>query len=197
MTKKYTLIKKSLYRGFFKLDRYSVTHDCFQGGCLNVEREHVERGDAAAIVLYDEKRDEVLLLEQFRIGPAVRKEPAWLIEIVAGIVDHGETAKQTVLRESIEEAGYQPKYIQYLGCYYATPGGSSEKLDLFLGFIDRDQSVQCGGGVGSEGEDIRVFWVKRKEAMQWVMRGEINSSGSMLALLLAFGSAGLYPQQLK
>jgi len=189
--KKYTLSKRKLYNGFFKLDLYQVTHDCFSGETMQVERELFERGDAAAIILYDANRDEILLLEQFRIGPAVRQDNAWLIEIVAGIVDQGETVEQTVQREAIEESGYEPKHLQHLGRYYATPGGSSERLDLFIGFVDRDQPIRAGGGVMSEGEDIRYFWLKRDEAMQWVRQGKINSGGSMLALLLAFGSVGL------
>ncbi|MDQ6961640.1 MAG: NUDIX domain-containing protein [Mariprofundaceae bacterium] len=191
MKKIYTLSKTSLYQGFFKLDHYHVCHDTFAGGQLQVQREHLERGDAAAIVLFDKARDEVLLLEQFRIGPAVRQEPAWLIEVVAGMIDQGETAQQAARREAIEEVGYEPTEIKHLGCYYTTPGGSSEKLDLFLGLVDRAKPVHAGGGMLAEGEDIRHFWLSRTETMLWVQQGKINSGGPMLALLLAFGSTGL------
>lgn len=191
MKKTYTLSKTPLYQGFFKLDRYHVCHDSFAGGQLNVEREHLERGDAAAIVLFDPNRDEVLLLEQFRIGPAVRGDDAWLIEVVAGMIDQGETPEQAAHREAIEEVGYEPTDIKHLGRYYSTPGGSSEQLDLFLGFVDRDKPLHAGGGIPTEGEDIRHFWLSRIETMQWVQQGKINSGGPMLALLLAFGSMGM------
>jgi ADP-ribose pyrophosphatase len=80
------LEKKPLYRGFFKLDAYSVDHECYEGGNQTIVREHLERGDAAAVLLYDQTLDEVLLIEQFRIGPAVRDDEAWLVEIVAWII---------------------------------------------------------------------------------------------------------------
>ena len=83
--------KKPLYRGFFSMDAIEVEHDRFDGGKQTVLRENMERGDAAAMLLFDPQTDQVLLLEQFRIGPVPRQDNPWLIEIVAGIVDEGET----------------------------------------------------------------------------------------------------------
>jgi len=183
--------KKPLYRGFFHLDGYSVTHERFDGGEQHIVREHLERGDAAAILLYDPGIDEVLLIEQFRIGPAVRNDQAWLIEVVAGMIDEGESTEAAAAREAEEEAGYRPHGIRHLGRYYSTPGGSSERIDLYLGLVDKSKPVGDGGGVDDEQEDIRSFWLSRDEAMQWVADGRINSGGPMLALLLAFGSDGV------
>jgi len=182
--------QRPLYRGFFHLDAYSIEHERFDGQSMQVEREHLERGNAVAILLYDPQCDEVLLIEQFRIGPAVRGDEAWLIEVVAGMIDAGEDGETAARRESIEEAGYAPESITLLGQYYSTPGGSSEHITLYLGIIDKDSAIATGGGVADECEDIRPFWLARKEAMQWVANGKINSGGPMLALLLAFGSQG-------
>ncbi|MDX8403708.1 MAG: NUDIX domain-containing protein [Mariprofundaceae bacterium] len=182
--------KRPLYRGFFELDAYDVEHDCFEGGSQNICREHLERGDAVAILLYDQQRDEVLLIEQFRIGPAVREDEAWLIEIVAGMIDEGEDPEAAACRESVEEAGYEPFRVEHLGRYYSTPGGSSEQIDLYLGLVDRSKSVGDGGGMKDEHEDIRPFWISRAEAMQWLADGKINSGAPMLALLLSFGING-------
>jgi len=184
------LEKKPLYRGFFKLDAYSVEHDRYEDGHLNIIREHLERGDAAAVLLYDKASDEVLLIEQFRIGPAVREDEAWLIEVVAGMIDPGETAEEAARREAVEEAGFEPFELHHLTRYYSTPGGSSERIDLYLGLVDRNKPVGDGGGMLHEHEDIRPFWVSREQAMAWVMSGKINSGGPMLALLLSFGADG-------
>ncbi len=187
--------KEPLYRGFFHLDRYVLTHQRFDGGEQHIVREHLERGDAAAVLLYDPKVDEVLLIEQFRIGPAVRADQAWLIEVVAGMIDKGESAEEATVREAEEEAGYRPYDIRHLGRYYSTPGGSSERIDLYLGLVDKSKPIGDGGGVDHEQEDIRCFWLPRREAMQWVVDGRINSGGPMLAVLLAFGSDGVITKE--
>jgi len=189
---KYRFINsEALYRGFFRLDAYNLEHDRFEGGSLTIRREHLERGDAIAMLLYAPSTDEVLLIEQFRIGPAVRNENAWLIEIVAGMIDEGEQPEAAARREAVEEAGYEPYEVKHLGQYYSTPGGSSERIDLYLGLVDKNSPVGDGGGMEHEHEDIRPFWISRSEAMQWLTSGKINSGAPMLALLLTFGSAGV------
>lgn len=180
-----------VYQGFFAMDRHTVEHDRFDGGSLTITRENMERGDAAAMLLYDPAADEVLLLEQFRIGPAVRNDNPWLVEIVAGIIDAGESAEEAVIREAREEAGYAPYESRFLGRYYTTPGGCSERIDLFLGLVDKHDPVGEGGGCDHEHEDIRRFWVGRDEALAMLDEGRIGSGAPMLALLLAFGCRGV------
>ncbi|MDQ6996114.1 MAG: NUDIX domain-containing protein [Mariprofundus sp.] len=183
--------KKRVYQGFFGMDEYILEHDCFAGGSLKVHRENMERGDAAAILLYDPGCDEVLLLEQFRIGPAVRSDNPWLIEIVAGMIDAGESAEQAAIREAREEAGYAPCDVKFLGHYYTTPGACSERIDLFIGLVNKNSPIGAGGGCAEEHEDIRSFWVPRQTAMQMVEDGKIGSGAPMLAILLAFGCRGV------
>ncbi len=184
---------RPLYQGFFRLDAWTIEHDRFDGGRQTIVREHLERGDAVAVLLHDPDRDKVLLIEQFRIGPAVRsdtrEEDAWLLEIVAGMLDAGESPEACARRECLEEAGYEPATLKSLGWYYATPGGSSERIHLFVGEVDAERPSGPGGGVAGEHEDIRVHWVPREQALAWVREGRINSAPPMLALLLAFGAA--------
>jgi len=191
---KYTLTKKqALYRGFFQLDRYSIEHERFHGGIMKLEREHVERGKGVAVLLYDEHCDEVLLIEQFRIGAAVCDDQAWLIEVVAGMIDEGEDAETAGRRECLEEVGYQPSSMTYLGKYYSTPGGSSEHITVYLGLVNKSEPIHDGGGIATEHEDIRRFWLPRHEAIEWVKQGKINSGAPILALMLAFGWQGVIP----
>lgn len=185
---KYKILNRTmLSHGFLTLQSIDLTHEKFDGGQLHIRREVMERGDAVAVLLYDPIYDETLLIEQFRIGPVLRDDNPWLIEVVAGMIDKGEDSEVAVRREAIEEAGYAPADLKYLGHYYATPGGSSEVIDLYLGYVDKDHPVNDGGGVEHEHEDIRRFWVSRKEAMLMARDGRINSGAPMLAVLLAFG----------
>jgi len=185
------LDKDILYRGFFTFEGLKVRHDTFDGGSVVIHRELLERGDAVAILLYDRQCDEVLLIEQFRMGPAARGEHAWMIEVVAGMVDEGEDSEACAIRESIEEAGYRPSEVVYLGKYYTSPGGTSESLRLYLGYVDKGKPVAKGGGLAAENEDIRCFWVSRAEAVQMVKDGRIHSGAPMLAIMLAFGVPGV------
>ena len=183
--------KQMLSDHFFKLDAYELEHDKFDGGTLNIRREHLERGNAVATLLYDKHYDEVLLIEQFRIGPAIRNDEAWLIEVVAGMIDEGEDNEAAAKREAVEESGYEPTELVHLGKYYSTPGGSSETIDLYLGYVDKDKPLGTGGGMDDEHEDIRCFWLSRQEALAWVKNGKINSGGPMLSIMLAFGIDGI------
>ncbi len=182
------LDRHTVYDGFFNMQRIRVEHEAFDGGSIRVERECMERGDAVVVVLYDPRQDKVLLIEQFRIGPTMRQDHPWLIEVVAGMLHAGEDPLDCARRECIEEAGYAPEILVPIGSFYVSPGGTSERLFLYLGEVDAGQPAGTGGGLAGEHEDIRAFWVPRQEALAMVRDGRINSSGPMLALLLAFGN---------
>lgn len=191
MTMQFTRIhQKTLYQGFFRVHAHRLRHDRFDGGEIEIVRENMERGDAVAVLLYDPVRDEVLLIEQFRIGAAMRcadsQDEAWLTEIVAGMIDGDENPEQCALRECIEEAGYAPRKLQSLGWFFSSPGGCSERLFLYLAEVDAATPCAPGGGVAGEHEDIRSLWVSRKQALNWIASGRIRSAAPMLALLLAF-----------
>src|SRR3546814_9874688 len=65
-----------------------------------------ERNPVAGVLPYDPVQDAVVLLEQFRTGPmAAKDDNPWLIEIVAGIIEDGETPEDMARREATEEAG--------------------------------------------------------------------------------------------
>jgi len=176
------IAKETVYEGFFRLEKYRLKHTLFQGGWSNeIVRELFRRGDCVAVLLYDPVRDEVVLIEQFRIGAVLRKKQAWLLEIVAGAVEPGETAAEVALREAEEEAGCKIQELRLIHEFYTTPGGASEWLSLFYGRID---SRNVGGifGLDHEDEDIRVSAVKFEQAYQMMEQGEIDSAIPIIAL---------------
>jgi ADP-ribose pyrophosphatase len=171
------------YHGFFKLERYRLRHRLFNGNWSPpLVRELFERGHAAAVLPYDPVRDEIILIEQFRIGAIHTTESAWLIEIVAGIIEPGETAEDVIRREAIEESGCPIQQLEPICEYYVSPGGTSERLSLYCGQVD---AIQAGGihGCSAEGEDIRVFTVSFTDALTMVSDGRINSASPIIALL--------------
>lgn len=174
--------KTTCYQGFFRIDRYRLRHRLFNGEWGNpITRELFERGHAAAVLPYDPIRDEVILIEQFRIGAMEAPGGPWLMEIVAGIIEPGETAENVVKRESIEESNCIITDLIPLYDYLVSPGGMSERIALFCGRVD---TTHAGGVHGStdEGEDIKVHVVSRKTALDYLKTGKINSASAIIAL---------------
>lgn len=54
---------------------------------------------------YDPVRDEVVLVEQVRIAAYDTSDTPWLLEMVAGMIEEGESVEDVARREALEEAG--------------------------------------------------------------------------------------------
>lgn len=175
--------KETVYQGFFKMVKYRFRHKLFAGGWSGeISREMFERGHAAALLPYDPMTDEVVLIEQFRIGAMAADCAPWQLEIVAGMIDHqDESAEDVVKREAVEEAGLTVSAIEKVTRYLSSSGGCSEMLDIFVGTVD---STQASGihGLAEESEDIRVHVVSREQAYEWVESGRIENAATIIAL---------------
>jgi len=183
MTDGFELLDKSeRYSGFFRINRYRLRHRLFAGGWSGeIEREVFERGHAVGVLPYDPVADSVVLIEQFRIGALVAGMSPWLIEVVAGIVEEGETPEEVARRESLEEAGLEILALMPMCRYLVSPGGSSESVRLYCGRVD---SRGAGGihGLAEEHEDIRVDLMPYGEAIRLLEEGRITNSVSLIAL---------------
>ena len=172
----------TLFEKYFKLDEYSLSHELFGGGFSPVfTREIFERGSVVAVLPYDQKRDKVILIEQFRAGAIDDADGPWLIESVAGVIEPGETTDEVAHRECEEEAGCSIKQLELIAEYYVSPGGTSELCSLFCGMVD-SEGVAGIHGLADENEDIRVLVVDAEEAFEWVRGGKIRSSATIIAL---------------
>ena len=169
------------YDGFFRVDRLHIRHELFAGGYAQIRRECLERGNAAAVIQYDPVRDEVVMVEQFRVGGIGSAGGPWMIEVVAGIVEPGETPEAVVQREAVEESGCAVSEVEFVSEFVLSPGGCSERIFLYCGRVD---AGEAGGihGLADEGEDIRVLSVAFDEAMGWLREGRITSGISIIAL---------------
>ncbi|EHU4943948.1 ADP-ribose diphosphatase [Vibrio vulnificus] len=175
------LSKEPLFQGFFKMIKYRFRHKLFVGGWSNViEREMFERGHAAAMLPYDPIRDQVVLIEQIRVGALEHQHP-WQLEIVAGMIDRDESADDVVRREAQEEAGLEVGQLVSVVSYYPSAGGCSEKLDVFIGEVDASKAHGIHG-LDYEDEDIRVHVMTREQAYDLVKQGKIENGASIIAL---------------
>ncbi len=178
------LARETVYRGFFRIERFRLRHRLYRGGWTTpMEREVFERDLAVGVLLYDPAADALVLIEQFRLPPLIAGYPLWQIEIVAGIVDARDASEAEVARrEAHEEAG-----VAIIGelvpihRYMPSPGGSSEVIALYCGRVD---SRNAGGfhGIADEHEDIKVLVLAYREAMRRLRAGEIVNGPTVLAL---------------
>jgi ADP-ribose pyrophosphatase len=171
-----------VYAGFFQMTRLHLRHTLFRGGwSKDLIRELFHRGACVAVLPYDPVNDAVVLIEQFRVGALKFKADPWLLEIVAGAVEEGESPQQVAHRESLEEAGCQIKQLLAISEFFTTPGAFGEKITLFCGIVD---TATMGGvyGLAEEDEDIRVEVVSFDEAWGMLENGSIDSAIPMIGL---------------
>lgn len=175
--------KKTLYKGFFSLFEYQFQYKKFDGSISRmVQREMLERKDAVIVLAYDPKLDCVVLIEQIRIGAFEKSTTPWMLELVAGMIDkEGESIFDVAERESLEEAGMHISHLKRVLSYFASPGGTTEKLHIVIGQVDAS-TVSGIHGLEEEEEDIRVHVVKRAQAYEWIASGKIDNAGTIIAL---------------
>lgn len=170
------------YKGFFRINRYRLRHKLFAGGwSANLTRELFERGHAAAMLPYDPVRDQIVLLEQFRVGALGSDNSPWLLEMVAGMIEPGESASEVIVREAEEEAGLVVGRSRFALSYLVSPGGTSERIHVYVGEVDSSKATGLHG-LAEEGEDIRLHVVSREQAYRWVEEGRIDNAATVIAL---------------
>ncbi|WP_306150981.1 NUDIX domain-containing protein [Roseovarius sp. MMSF_3281] len=177
--------RQTPHAGFFLTRAYELRHPGFAGGMSpQVRREVFVATDAAIVLPYDPRRDRVLLVEQFRMGPFGRGDARpWMLEPVAGRVDGGEDPAVTARRECEEEAGLALRGLEHISSHYCSPGCSTEYFHLFLGLCDLPEVEKGQGGLESEDEDIRTHVLGFEQAMDLLHSGEADNGPLVLSLL--------------
>ena len=176
------IARETLYSGFFSMELYRFRHRLFNGEMSGeIKREIFERGHAAVLLPFDPVRDEVVLVEQIRIAAYDVSKSPWLLEMVAGMIEEGETVEDVARREALEEAGLVVGRTKPVLSYLASPGGTSERLSIMVGEVDAT-TAEGIHGLADENEDIRVHVVSREQAYQWVEEGKIDNAASVIAL---------------
>ncbi len=176
------LDEEVLYNGFFRMLAYRVRHRLFAGGWSGeMRRELFWRPSAVGVLPYDPINDLVGIVEQFRIGALARPQGPWLLEVVAGQVEEGETPEQVARRELMEEAGLEVERLIPIQDVLLSPGGSSERVALFCGIAPLPGR---GGvfGLADEHEDIRFHVVSRTQALQALRDGHCDNAALTIAL---------------
>ncbi len=171
------------YDGHFKVRRLTLTHKRFAGGWSEpIMREVFDRGDAVGVLPYDPQSDSLVMVEQFRPGAIRGADSPWMLELIAGVVEEGESDEDVIHREAMEEAGCEVSELVPIATVFPSAGACTEQVRLFCG---RAEDAAIGGlrGVAGEGEDILVHAVPREDAMRMLAEDSIPNGHTLIALL--------------
>jgi len=159
---------------------WDIVSDVVDLGPTQVLREYVDHPGAVAIIAVDEQ-DRVLLVSQYR--HPVRSE---LWEPPAGLLDvAGEPPVVAAARELAEEADLRADTWHVLVDFYTTPGGSSERIEVFLArglheVPEGERHVRI-----HEEADMVPVWVPLDDAVDAVLAGRLHSPTAVVGVLAA------------
>ena len=138
-------------------------------------------GPAVVLLPYDPRLDELVMIEQFRVGALEVGPSPWQMEFVAGIAEAGESMEAVARREAVEEAGLAVAEIVPVHRYQVSPGGNTEEIVVLCGHVD---AAGAGGvhGVEHEHEDIRVHRVPFAAAQAALDGGELRNAAAIVGV---------------
>lgn len=148
-------------------------------------REVYDRGNGAAILLYNSVEKTVILTRQFRLPSYLNgNKTGMMIEVCAGLLDQ-DNPEQCIIRETEEETGYRISKVQKVFETYMSPGAVTEILHLFVGEYNSSMKVTEGGGLDSEQEHIEVMELSFDKAFTMIETGEIKDAKTIMLLQYA------------
>ena len=166
------------------LKKTTLDYQRGDGSWQTLIRETYDRGNGAAILLYNREKHTVVLTHQFRYPAFVNGHPEPLIEACAGLLDDRDPP-EAIRRETEEETGYRISEPRKVMEIFMSPGSVTEKLFFFVAEYNVDLRVNDGGGLAEDGEDIGVLEVDLDEAMKMIERGEIMDGKTIILLQYA------------
>jgi ADP-ribose pyrophosphatase len=179
--------RRRILDDFFKIDEVLVAHEQGDGTMSSAQRRLVfERGDSIGVLLFHRERQTVVLVEQFRLPALLARRrddgattDGWVVETVAGMIDGDETPDAVAIRETYEETGYRIGSPHLIGRFFASPGGTSERIFLYFAEVGEADRMGAGGGIGDE--DIKVVEWSLAELFERISRGAIEDPKLALA----------------
>ena len=181
------MVSKILSDKFFKLSEVKFDYQLKNGNWVKNTWEVLERGNAAAALLYNTKKSTIIFVKQFRL-PAYMNgiDTGFLLEVPAGMLDKNDkSADEAMKRELLEETGYKIPKLTKVYNAFATPGGSTERFSCFVGEYDDEMKVEKGGGLDSENEDIEIVEMSFDKALDELKFGNIVDAKSIILLQYA------------
>jgi nudix-type nucleoside diphosphatase (YffH/AdpP family) len=180
---KVRIIKEEiLSNNWYYLKKYDYEILKKDGSWQKQTREVYDRGNGAAILLYNTLKKTIILTRQFRLPTFVNgNNEGYLIEACAGLLDR-DKPEEAIKRETEEETGYRIKDVRKIFEAYMSPGSVSEILHFFIAEYSSSMKVHAGGGVAHEQEDIEVIETAFEQALLMIETGEIKDGKTIMLL---------------
>ena len=137
----------------------------------------VEKGPAVAILVFDITNEELILVKQLRTATGTE-----ITEIVAGVMDPGESPEESAKREILEEVGYDVKQLKLIYSFYTTPGIFNETIHFFYAEVTDQMKVHEGGGLESEEEDLQIIKIPRNQIKSWLSKEKELDAKTIIGL---------------
>lgn len=144
------------------------------------QRESYDRGNGAAILLYNPTKQTVILTKQFRMPSYLNdNKDGMSIEVCAGLLD-GDSPEKCVIKEAEEESGYRVSNVKQVLQAYMSPGAVTEIVYMFVAEYNDQMKVSEGGGLDHEHENIEVLEISFNEALNMIETGEISDAKTIM-----------------
>lgn len=176
---------KLLSDNWYTLNKITFDYLNDKGNWETQHRESYDRGNGAAILLYNPKKKTVILTKQFRMPTYLNgNDNGIMIEVCAGVLD-GDEPEKCVIKEAEEETGYRITNVKKVIESYMSPGAVTEILYLFVAEYTDDMKVSEGGGLDNEHENIEVLEIPFTKAISMIKDREIVDAKTILLLQYA------------
>jgi nudix-type nucleoside diphosphatase (YffH/AdpP family) len=170
---------------WYTLNKITFEYKKDDGSWETQSREAYDRGNGAAILLYNKRKGKVILTRQFRMPTYMNgNDSGMMIEVCAGLLD-GDHPEDCIKKETEEETGYKLDHVEKVFESYMSPGAVTEILHFFIGSYEEKMKVGDGGGAEAETENIEVLELDFEEAMEMIRTGKIKDAKTIMLLQYA------------
>tara|TARA_R110002051_G_scaffold5129_7_gene27456 strand:- start:1516 stop:2133 length:618 start_codon:yes stop_codon:yes gene_type:complete len=177
--------RQLLSNNWYKLEKLSFEYQLDDGSWETQSREAYDRGNGAAILLYNKKNRTVILTRQFRMPTYINgNDSGMMIEVCAGLLD-GDHPEDCIKKETEEETGYKLEKVEKVFESYMSPGSVTEILYFFIGSYEEKMKIGEGGGAEEETENIEVLELDFEKALEMIRTGEIKDAKTIMLLQYA------------
>ena len=177
--------KKLLSDNWYTLNKFTYDFKLNNGKWIEQQRECYDRGNGAAILLYNKEKGTIVLTKQFRMPTYINgNDDGFMVEACAGLLDD-DNAEDCIRKEAEEETGYRISEVTKVLEAYSSPGSVTEILHFFVAEYSAEMKVSDGGGVESETEDIEVLELSFNDALKMIANGEIIDMKTIILIQYA------------
>ena len=175
--------REFLYTGFIRVEKISLRHRLFNQTEYSklIQRELIQRKQAAGVLIYNDQQQRFALIEQFRVGAIDDAVSPWQLEIIAGVLDGDESPEHCLRRESLEESGCEIENLTHLYSFYPSAGACDEIFHLY---VAEAQQPEQGGifGMPDEGENIQLHILSYQDLSALLASDRLRNAPVIMAL---------------